>query len=120
MPSDDRQAATVYIKAIPVITLIGGELPTLRAAKADVNSTVTEVAPTAQTPSTPVERAQYLADRLQTLASTLNPADISVRWDNRRQGFLISWGKEDLIKIDSQAILPDTTANQAEERPADS
>ncbi|MFZ4639244.1 MAG: septal ring lytic transglycosylase RlpA family protein [Nodosilinea sp.] len=112
---DDRQAATIYIKSIPVITLIGAELPTLSATRPDTNSTVTSGANSVPSLSDPVERASNLASQLQNLASTGNASDISVRWDNHQQAFLVSWGKEDLIKIDSHAILPDTTENKTED-----
>lgn len=111
---DNRLAATVYIKAIPVITLVGNKLSASGAAKSD-SGIVPADSNGAQALVNPVERANLLASRLQALAGSLSASDISVRWDNRQQAFVVSWGKEDLIKLDHQAILPDTTENKAED-----
>ncbi|MEB3313761.1 MAG: septal ring lytic transglycosylase RlpA family protein [Cyanobacteriota bacterium] len=105
-PLDSREAATVYIRSIPVVTLVGNELASLAGQKSN---------PSASLATDPVVRAQHLVSRLENLAGVANPAEISARWDESREAYLVSWGEEDLIIINDQAILPDTTRNLSED-----
>jgi rare lipoprotein A len=104
---DARQAATVYLRSIPVITLVGGELETLSASST----------PAALPPSyeAPLKRANEILTRLQALASDGDANDIEARWDSDDQTFVVAWGDEILLTIDDQTILPDTTANPSED-----
>lgn len=104
---DDRQAATIYIRSIPVITLVGGELETLNASKDAVT-----VSPSYQEP---LERANDILARLQTFAATGDVTAIEARWESDRDIFVVEWGDETLLALDSQTILPDTTANPGED-----
>jgi len=103
---DNREAATVYIRSIPVVTLVGKELASLPGLETGGN---------AGHPSEPVLRAQQLVNRLESLAPVADPGQIAARWDKARQSYLVSWGEEDLIAINDQAILPDTTRNVSED-----
>ncbi len=105
---DANQAATVYLRSIPVITLIGDELATLGEAK-ETPSTITEA------DQDPVDQAHEIVDRLLALAETEDPADIEARWLADQQAFVVAWEDEVLVTVNDQAILPDTTENPAED-----
>ncbi|MFH7241951.1 MAG: septal ring lytic transglycosylase RlpA family protein [Spirulina sp.] len=105
---DANQAATVYLRSIPVITLIGDELATLGESKETPN------APTEADPD-PVDRANEIVDRLLALAETEDPADIEARWLADQQAFVVAWEDEVLLTVNRQTILPDTTENPAED-----
>ncbi|PSR17171.1 septal ring lytic transglycosylase RlpA family protein [filamentous cyanobacterium CCP3] len=104
---DARQAATVYIRSIPVITLVGGELETLSAAQGTVATP-----PDAQEP---LRRANDIVTRLQTLAANGDAAAIEARWEDESEAFVVAWGDETLLTVNNKAILPDTTANPGED-----
>jgi rare lipoprotein A len=103
---DDKQAATVYIRSIPVITLLGDELETLSAG------TNPAAAPDYHAP---VSRANEILTALQTLVTTQDAADIKARWDSDNESFVISWGSEDMLTNNDEVMLPDTTQNPAED-----
>lgn len=104
---DSRQAATVYIRSIPVVTLVGGELETLSASLGTVT-----VASDAQEPQ---HRADAVVSRLQELAANGDVDAIVARWDSNDESFVVAWGEEALITLDGKIILPDTTDNPGED-----
>ncbi|WP_228040266.1 septal ring lytic transglycosylase RlpA family protein [Nodosilinea sp. LEGE 07088] len=104
---DDKQAATVYIRSIPVITLVGDELETLSAG--------TNPAAAAPDYHAPVSQANEILTALQTLATTHDAADIKARWDSDNDSFVVSWGSEDMLIVNDKVMLPDTTQNPAED-----
>ncbi|MBD1873152.1 septal ring lytic transglycosylase RlpA family protein [Nodosilinea sp. FACHB-131] len=101
---DSRQAATVYIRSIPVVTLVGGELETLSASLGTVASN-----------AQPQHRAETVVSRLQELAANGNADAIVARWDSDDESFVVAWGEEALITLDGETILPDTTDNPGED-----
>jgi rare lipoprotein A len=103
---DDREAATIYVQSLPVVTLIGNGIANIADLKS--NSDANAV-------SDVLLRAQQLVSRLEHLAEISDPNQISARWDDDRDAYLVSWAKEDLIIINGQAILPDTTGNLSED-----
>lgn len=105
---DANQAATVYLRSIPVITLIGDELATLGESKA-TSSTAAEA------DQNPVDQANEIVDRLLALAETEDPADIEARWLADQQAFVVAWEDEVLLTVNNRTILPDTTENPAED-----
>ncbi|PSN16717.1 septal ring lytic transglycosylase RlpA family protein [filamentous cyanobacterium CCT1] len=104
---DARQAATVYIRSIPVITLVGGELETLSAGQGTVATP-----PDAQEP---LRRANDIVTRLQMLAADGDATAIEARWEDEAEAFVVAWGDETLLTVNNKAILPDTTANPGED-----
>jgi rare lipoprotein A len=104
---DDRQAATVYLRSIPVITVVGGELGTLSAS--------TSPAAIAADPQIPVQQARDILTRLETLAAEGEATDIKARWVSEDETYVVAWGDETLLVVDSQTILPDTTSKPAED-----
>jgi rare lipoprotein A len=109
---DSRQAATLYLRSIPVVTLVGAELATLSPASAD-KSTPLGAQPDGE--QDPVLRAQVILDRLQQLAAEGDATAIQARWDSESEVFVVAWGDEDLFTIDEQTILPDTTGEPGED-----
>ncbi|HSM82513.1 MAG TPA: septal ring lytic transglycosylase RlpA family protein, partial [Nodosilinea sp.] len=104
---DDRQAATVYIRSIPVITVVGDKLETLSAS-----TTPAAIAPT---PEAALGEANEILARLQDLAASGDTTAIAARWDKDDEAFVVAWGEETLLTIDEQTILPDTTNNPGED-----
>ena len=103
---DDREAATIYVRDLPVVTLVGNGLANVADPKSntDLNDT-----------SDVLLRAQQLVSRLEHLAEVSDSSQISARWDNTRDTYLVSWAKEDLIVLSDRVILPDTTGNLSED-----
>lgn len=105
---DANQAATVYLRSIPVVTLIGDELATLGESK-EAHSAPTDA------DQDPVDQANEIVNRLLALAETEDPADIEARWLADQQAFVVAWEDEVLVTMNDQTILPDTTENPAED-----
>lgn len=84
----DSNAATLYIRSIPVLTFVS-----------------------APAQSDPGQTASAVAERLKAL----NPNDasaITVGWNEARQAYLMTLNGQELALLDGkQAILPDTTRN---------
>lgn len=84
-----RQAATLYVRTIPVLTFVGQE-------------------------TNPVERANTIATKInQLVASNVDANQITASWT--KEGQSIKVNGEELIKIDASTILPDTTNNLAQD-----
>lgn len=84
-----RQAATLYVRSIPVLTFVGQE-------------------------TNPVERANTIATKInQLVASNVDANQITASWTKEGQSIKING--EELIKIDASTILPDTTNNLAQD-----
>ncbi|WOD37961.1 septal ring lytic transglycosylase RlpA family protein [Nodosilinea sp. E11] len=104
---DARQAATVYIRSIPVITFVGDELETLSASSTPASLATDHEAP--------LKRANQTLARLQELAVDGDAADIKARWDSDDKAFVVTWGDEEIFALNDQIILPDTTENPGED-----
>lgn len=108
-PLDNRQAATLYVRNIPVLTFIGPALPALTENKSD--STETSAADVELEPAV---RATAIAARLdQFHQAEGDPEAIAVRWDEEQATYILSMGETDLVAIGETAILPDTTEDAA-------
>ncbi|GJD21630.1 hypothetical protein RIVM261_065860 [Rivularia sp. IAM M-261] len=84
-----RQAATLYVRSIPVLTFVGQE-------------------------TNPVERANTIAAKInQLVASNVDANQITASWT--KEGQSIKVNGEELIKIDASVGLPDTTNNLAQD-----
>ncbi|MEG4285167.1 septal ring lytic transglycosylase RlpA family protein [Microcoleus sp. A006_D1] len=124
-----RQAATVYVRNIPVITFLNtspetntkigetgdsqaGTRSQLKVAAQKDNSKVGNIASNEsnQEPD-PVWRASSLAARLNQLArNNIDPNSITVKWE-KGDRYLIQANGEDLVNINAETILPDTTSD---------
>lgn len=126
---EGRQAATVYVRNIPVITFLDGSRETnTTIGKTDANaskaSSQLKIAGEGENPSDrkkssydrdqetdPVWRASSLAARLNQLArNNVDPNRITVKWENGDR-YLIQANGEDLVDINAKTILPDTTSD---------
>ncbi len=126
---DGRQAATVYVRNIPVITFLNtspetntkigetgdsgaGTRSQLKVAGQKENPKVGNIASNEsnQEPD-PVWRASSLAARLNQLArNNIDPNSITVKWE-KGDRYLIQANGEDLVNINAETILPDTTSD---------
>ena len=156
-----RNAATIHVRSIPVLTLLGGpqaesrtsvtprvvtqpgslqpasysisatsgvKLPTppdesnpdlnldLAPAGAIATTTQPDVARNSAGTSDPVERALAIAARINQLnRDGVDPETITVRWDAAQEQFIIQAGGQDLVAINADTVLPNTTRNFAED-----
>lgn len=138
-----RQAATVYVRNIPVLTFVGSSAtadaktgtiqPTASArnrqgkavAQREFSETTKQASSaTADGPENPVWRATEVAARLNQLSrDSVDANTIAVRWeganptktDAASDRYIIEANGEDLVKIDAQTILPDTTKDLAQD-----
>jgi len=125
---NQQQAATLYIRNIPVLTFIKNTNfdpkaitpPTRQRIKVGSYSNQAYL-PNRITPATqptiandPVSRASAVAAEInQLIRNNFDASTIQVRWDQQRQRYLIEVAGQELVSIDSQTILPDTTNDQA-------
>ncbi|CAD5971212.1 septal ring lytic transglycosylase RlpA family protein [Planktothrix agardhii] len=125
---NQQQAATLYIRNIPVLTFIKNTNfdpkaitpPTLQRIKVGSYSDQAYL-PNPTTPATqptvatdPVSRATAVAAEInQLIRNNFDASTIQVRWDAQRQRYLIEAAGQELVSIDSQTILPDTTNDTA-------
>ncbi|HEY9724903.1 MAG TPA: septal ring lytic transglycosylase RlpA family protein [Chroococcales cyanobacterium] len=139
---DGKQAATLYVRNIPVLTFLGsgtsatqgtklGEAParnkiaSYHSDSANVGSKL-NAAPqggraiagsqAAATENDPVWRATAVAAKLNQLSrDNVNGNAIAVRWNPDEKVYAIEVKGEKLVPIDDRTILPDTTRNPAED-----
>ena len=103
-----HQAATIYIRSIPLMTFIGAEQPV-----ADASKTLTS-------PDAPITDPDLMA-RVIATATQLdafsqaggNAEHIGVRWDADREVFIIALAGQDLVIINETAIFPNTFQDPA-------
>lgn len=126
---EGRQAATVYVRNIPVITFLDGSRSTnTQEGKTDANgskaSSELKIAGEGENPSDrkkssydrdqetdPVWRASSLAARLNQLArNNVDPNRITVKWE-KGDRYMIQANGEDLVDINAKTMLPDTTSD---------
>jgi len=88
---DGRSAATLYGRNIPILTFLEGN-------------------------GSPEARAAAVADRLNQLASAGVDANLIVAsWIPEGDRYAIQVGQETLVELDANTILPDITANPADD-----
>lgn len=105
---DNRQAATLYVRNLPVLTFLGSELATL------ANNKSLEAAPSRG--DDPVLQANRIGTQLEEFYRNQGNAEqISVRWDPSQEQYLVTLNGTPLIAVDSDTILPDTTADPAQD-----
>ncbi|MFK8184102.1 MAG: septal ring lytic transglycosylase RlpA family protein [Phormidesmis sp.] len=115
---DGRSAATLYVKNIPVLTFIGTEIDSLSKTEGAVSLALSGAAPVIEEDAAaahqdPVIRASNLGAQLD--ADDIEAADISVRWHEETDGYIVTSAGNDLITLDSRTVLPDTTEDMAED-----
>ncbi len=123
---DGRRAATLYVKNIPVLTFIGTEVGSLSNSGAAIALAANESSSTlaaAPTPAgnvldpnlelDPVLRASALGEKL--VSEGIEATELSVRWNEENEGYIVTLADEDLISLDARTVLPDTTEDAAED-----
>jgi rare lipoprotein A len=94
---NNREAATVYFQNLPFLTFLNRP----QSTKSQENSA-----------SEPILRATKLALRLDELhQQQADATKISVSWEQAQQSYSIKLGDEEIVRVDGQTILPDTTEN---------
>ncbi len=123
---DGRQAATLYVKDIPVLTFIGTEVDSLSnrsetvslassSSEASLRSGSTEagnILDGAQE-SDPVLRATDLGSQLSQ--AEVDAEALSVRWNEETDEYIVTLDDEDLLALDNRTILADTTEDPEED-----
>ena len=145
-----RQAATIYVRSIPVLTFLGsngingnsGKTPEAalanfsisqpemekstnsnsrmlhREGMADIATESGELSglETSSRNNDPVWQATNLADRLNQLNQEgVNASAIAVRWQGDCKCYSITINNEELVRVNENTILPDTTRNPAQD-----
>jgi rare lipoprotein A len=131
--SDGRQAATLYVRNIPVLSFLGSEGSSTTGVSSSSPSSdvkiassaggaVREVAvlqPRQAASSAPVENSNDPAVRATAIAAQINQlhhnsidaSSIRAVWDEPKQRYLVKVGEDTLTAIDPDTILADTTHN---------
>ena len=131
-----RQAATVYIRQIPVLTFLGqysvasNKTPEIAANK------LTGQSQSQQQASDPIQKANLLVDRInQLVKSNVDAKKITVNWKGKKQPavtqasqkkspflkdyrnhiFTIKANDSELVEIDENTVLAGSTKNLAED-----
>ncbi len=123
---DGRQAATLFVKDIPVLTFIGTEVDSLSNSNDAISLATSDLSASveaegagsggilnASAENDPVLRAIELGMQLDPEA--LDAEALSVRWQEETDGYIVTLNDEDLIALDSRTILADTTEDAAED-----
>ncbi|NEQ79273.1 MAG: septal ring lytic transglycosylase RlpA family protein [Moorea sp. SIO2I5] len=124
-----RQAATLYVRSIPVLTFLGSQEinadPTkdIVATEVEKIATPSSVAPGNATISDAngsendsIRRAQVVAARINELhGNNVNAESITVRWNGSYKSYSIQVNGQELVQVDENTILPDTTKDLAED-----
>jgi len=131
--SAGRQAATLYVRSIPVLTFFGsrpvttngtkmGEADTHQKRPSRLSDEADETAPSnvASAANTvhndAVWRATAVAAKLNQLnRDNFNAEAIAVFWQQDCNCYSIKVNNEELVQINEKTILPDTTRNLAED-----
>ena len=104
-----RLAVTLKIRQIPVLTFLGSKADLAKIKEDANNPDLTQVE------SEALKRAQGLAKRLNELSQDdeFKAEDITVSATGQSNIYSIKLKSEELVKVDDQVILPDTTNSSA-------
>ncbi|MEM6502363.1 MAG: septal ring lytic transglycosylase RlpA family protein [Cyanobacteria bacterium P01_C01_bin.89] len=111
---DDQDAVTLYVRDIPVLTFLGDE----PAGEDSAAESVTRADDAnAELVTTPLERAQLVAQKLENLHGQLiqteTASDIRLEWDSEDEQYWITAGDRPLVALDEQttAVQPSPDLN---------
>jgi rare lipoprotein A len=112
-----KQAATVYIKGIPVVSFLGDEKVGATGVGVKVASGSLSATNSAPNFRDPQWRATAVAARINQLNQQgIDAKNIKVTWDEKRQSYLIRANGEHLVEvINKNTILPKTTKDSAKD-----
>jgi rare lipoprotein A len=142
---EGRKAATLYVRNIPVLTFVesapvtpGGQeaRPDIKVGQVEQGSNSNPqgqmASEASQSPADPVWRAMSVAARINQLSrDNVNANTITVRWNGEqnataskptpgngrpmRDRYIIQADGQDIVQIDAETRLPDTTRNLAQD-----
>ena len=119
---EGRQAATLYVRNIPVVTFVGAETSAaasdgVKVATTDAESLGRLAAGQSTDVNNPVWRATTIAAKLnQVNQSGIQGDAIKVLWDKERQSYVIRAENEHLIEVANDSTqLPKSTSDVAED-----
>jgi rare lipoprotein A len=124
-----RQAATIYVRSIPVVTMLGEELSAAKntgvkvaTVDADLQTITKSSADTSaqaaqKEVSDPIWRATTIAGKLNQLSqSGLKAKDIKVVWDGKRKSYMVRANKQHLLEVnEGSTVLPKSTKDTAQD-----
>ena len=122
---DGRQAATIYVRNIPVVTMLGPAASAVRSTGvkvATIDSDLGAIANTGESSSTkqvtdPIWRATTIVGKLNQLTQAgLDAKDIKVVWDVKRKSYMVRVRDQHLIEIaEGSTVLPKSTKDTAQD-----
>jgi rare lipoprotein A len=119
-----RQATTVYVRNIPIVTFLGAEQSAANPKGVKVATTeldpskLAAIANTAsRTVADPIWRATTIASKLNQLAlSDAGAEAIKVVWNGKRESYLIEANNQHLIEVTAKnTLLPNSTKDAAKD-----
>jgi rare lipoprotein A len=124
-----RQAATIYVRSIPVVTMLGEELSAAKntgvkvaTVDADLQTITKSSADTSaqaaqKEVSDPIWRATTIAGKLNQLSQAgLKAKDIKVVWDGKRKSYMVRANKQHLLEVnEGSTVLPKSTKDTAQD-----
>jgi rare lipoprotein A len=110
-----RQATTVYVRNIPVVTFLGAEFNASESTGVKVASVDPNPGSFAQPENVndPVWRATKIAAKLNQLEEAgLDAKSVKVVWNKKRQSYLIRSNKQHLIEVTGRnTLIPNANKN---------
>ncbi|MEO0756716.1 MAG: septal ring lytic transglycosylase RlpA family protein [Cyanobacteria bacterium J06648_16] len=108
---DETQAATLYLRDIPLLTFVGGE-----SAGPDSIDKAEDSGTAAVTATDPAVRANAFADQIDEMYQAgIDAETISARWGADDERFEVMVGDTVFVVLNDQVTLPDATGNIAED-----
>ena len=107
-----RQAATLYVRNIPVLTFLEPERTNKKTDNQNSDSPVkvtTIQSSNSEKQKDPVWRASIVASRLNQFMQENPNLEITAEWDTNTEDYIILINEQKLVEINEQTILPDTT-----------
>jgi rare lipoprotein A len=106
-----KPAVTLYVKDIPVVTFLGDKVqtnvPTETKAAGDASTEQTQ---------DPMWRATTVAAKINQFQQSGSQADlVRVLWDKKQKTYVIRAQDEQLLAVNQETILPNTTKDAAED-----
>ena len=112
----DRQAATLYVRNIPVLTFLDSDKTNKKADHQGSNSAAkaaTIQCCNSNKQKDPLWEALVVASRLDQFIQESPNLKITAKWDADTKGYMILANDQKLVEINEQTILPDTTNDLA-------
>jgi rare lipoprotein A len=116
-----RQAATIYVRNIPVVTMLGAELNAASNTGVKVASVDPDLGTLTRTSrkeiNDPIWRATTIAGKLNQLSqSGLKAQNIKVVWDGKRKSYMVRANDQHLLEVnEGSTVLPKTTKDTAQD-----